>query len=106
MYRTLLAFATLFWLLVEPIASQAQTRPMQLKRCNAHNKLVEILRGSYAEVPSARGLQSNGHLIQVFVSKKSGSWTIVSTRPDGLSCVVATGRHWQDLTEPPREPVA
>jgi hypothetical protein len=25
------------------------------------------------------------------------TWTIVLTKPDGTSCVVAAGKHWQNL---------
>ena len=43
------------------------------------------------------GLQSNGALIQVFASKDGMTWTIISTRPDGVSCIVALGQHWEAL---------
>jgi hypothetical protein len=62
---------------------------------NRHGDLVEILKGT--EEPEALGLLGNGHLLEVFVSKKTGSWTIVSTQPDGTSCIIAAGRSWQAL---------
>jgi hypothetical protein len=63
-----------------------------------------LLEQKFAELPSALGLQSNGHLVEVFVSSDSTSWTIVVTRPDGWSCVVAAGRYWETLPNPITEP--
>lgn len=34
--------------------------------------------------------------IEVFASE-SGSFTIVNTRPDGLSCLIAAGENWQAI---------
>jgi hypothetical protein len=82
----------LAWLLVTgPAAAQQVDGPT----CNHHGDLVEILKSTYAEEPDALGLQGNGHLLEVFVSRKTGSWTIVSTQPDGTSCIIAAGRSWQ-----------
>ena len=43
------------------------------------------------------GLQADGRLVQVFASLQSGSWTIVTTAPSGLACIVAAGRSWESL---------
>jgi hypothetical protein len=42
------------------------------------------------------GLVSNGAVLEVLTSDK-GSWTIIVTRPDGTSCVVAAGEAWENL---------
>ena len=60
----------------------------------------------FAEQPSAIGLQANGHLVEVFVSNDGASWTIVVTRPDGWSCIVAVGEHWESLPGPVTGPLA
>ena len=39
----------------------------------------------------------NGKLIQVFVSTETGTWTIISTAPTGVSCIVAAGESWETL---------
>ncbi len=59
--------------------------------CHDHENVIKMLDRQYAEAPEAVGLQANGHLVQVFVSKDGASWTIVTTRPDGLTCIVAAG---------------
>ena len=54
-----------------------------------------MLNQRYAELPSALGVQADGQLVEVFVSENGMSWTIVLTRPDGWSCIVAVGEHWE-----------
>lgn len=66
--------------------------------CHEHKDVVKMLDQQYSEAPEALGLQSNGHLVQVFVSKDGASWTIVTTRPDGLTCIVAAGEHWESIS--------
>jgi hypothetical protein len=104
---SLWAFSVLAWLIVDTTVATAQQGrggPQPRLACNSHDKLVEMLGSTYTEAPNAFGLQANGHLLEVFVSRKSGSWTMVSTRPDGVSCIVAAGQHWQDLRYPTVEP--
>lgn len=97
----------LAWVLVgtSPAAAQTAGHPIDHQTCNRHGDLLETLKRSYAEEPNAFGLQGNGHLLEVFVSKQTGSWTIVSTRPDGTSCIIAAGQHWQAVPPAADEPV-
>jgi len=55
--------------------------------------MVKILDQRFKEAKFAMGLASNVDLFEVFLSKK-GTWTILSTRADGKTCVVATGKSW------------
>jgi hypothetical protein len=52
------------------------------------------------------GLQADGRLVQVFASLQSGSWTIVTTAPSGLACIVAAGRSWESLPAKTGDPTA
>jgi hypothetical protein len=40
-------------------------------------------------------VMSNGNVLQVFASPDTGTWTIVSIAPSGLSCVLAAGQSWE-----------
>lgn len=62
--------------------------------CSARSNVIEQLGTQYAEAPVSMGLTSNGTLIEVFSSEDGATWTIISTRPDGTSCVVASGEAW------------
>ena len=61
--------------------------------CGNRGTFIEYFSGKFAETPVAMGLSSEGHVVEVLASKH-GSWTIIVTRPNGLSCVVAHGEAW------------
>lgn len=61
--------------------------------CARRPAVVDGLKRNFAEVPVAVGLQSDGSMMEVFASPKTGSWTIVVTRPNGTSCAVADGEN-------------
>ena len=44
------------------------------------------------------GLTANGGLLEV-VASKDGSWTIIVTTPNGMSCGVASGMSWENTAE-------
>jgi hypothetical protein len=92
--------------LAPPVLAQAPTQTTVTPACHSHTELTEMLDQKYAEQPSALGVQSNGHLVEVFVSNDGTSWTIVVTRPDGWSCIVAVGEHWESLPNPVSGPLA
>jgi hypothetical protein len=74
--------------------------------CQSRAKIQQLLTQRFDEAPTALGLQANGELIQVFSSKDGATWTIVTTRPDGLSCIVALGQHWEALRDFSGSPLA
>jgi hypothetical protein len=89
-----------------PALAQAPRQATLTPACHSHAALAEMLNQKFAEHPSAVGLQANGHLVEVFVSNDRTSWTIVVTRPDGWSCIVAVGEHWEALPDPIASPLA
>lgn len=64
--------------------------------CMKRDALVLQLTRQYGELRRATGLGSAQALIEVWVSHDTGSWTILMTRPDGTSCIMAAGDAWQD----------
>lgn len=64
--------------------------------CHDYQKIADTLGKRYGETPVSLGLQTNGHVLQVFTSPESGSWTILSVAPTGVGCIVAAGRNWHD----------
>ena len=74
--------------------------------CHSRTDLTAMLNERYAELPSALGVQADGQLVEVFVSENGSSWTIVLTRPDGWSCIVAVGQHWESLPGAVTDPLA
>lgn len=92
--------------LTSPASAQPPPQTALTPACHSHADLTEMLHQKYAERPSALGVQANGHLVEIFVSNDGASWTIVVTRPDGWSCIVAVGEHWESLPDPVTGPLA
>jgi hypothetical protein len=85
----------------------AQTAPNN-SRMPCHNamEIAKQLSNKYAEAPVAFGLQSNGNLLQVYSSEEKGTWTVVSTTPGGVSCIIAAGKRWESLPAIKSDPMA
>ena len=64
--------------------------------CGERGAIVASLEKTYSEAPVSMGLGSNGAIIEILASP-SGTFTIILTRPNGLSCVMAAGENWEDL---------
>jgi hypothetical protein len=79
-------------------SAQPQTMPSGVRMpCHNANEIAKQLGSKYDEAPVAFGLQSNGNLLQVYASEDKGTWTVVSTTPAGLSCILAAGKSWEAL---------
>ena len=64
--------------------------------CDERRAVLANLEKTYSEAPVSIGLASNGAVIEVLASP-SGSFTIILTQPNGLSCVMAAGENWENL---------
>jgi hypothetical protein len=62
--------------------------------CARYEDLKQTLSKRYQEKISAYGLSKQKDKVEIFVSK-SGTFTILATRPDGLSCILAVGDNWE-----------
>lgn len=62
--------------------------------CAKYDDLKQVLSNRYQEKISAYGLSKQKSKVEIFVSK-DGSFTILSTRADGLSCILAVGDNWE-----------
>ena len=55
------------------------------------------LQQSHGETAKGLGLGNRGQsVIELFVSE-TGSWTILITRTNGLSCIAASGENWTPM---------
>ena len=64
--------------------------------CAPHNDLIEYLRDTYREVPTAAGITAEGNRVEILVSR-NGSWTLIVTTPQGQSCAEVAGNGWRSL---------
>ncbi|WP_298370509.1 hypothetical protein [uncultured Bradyrhizobium sp.] len=61
--------------------------------CAQRSDFIALLKDRFGEIEVAQGLSSNGHLVEIFVAP-AGNWTILLSRPNGLSCLVDAGEPW------------
>jgi hypothetical protein len=64
--------------------------------CGDRTAVLTTLGGRYAERTEAMGLAGNGTVVEV-LSYEDGTWTIIMTTPNGVSCLLAAGDYWQRL---------
>jgi hypothetical protein len=62
--------------------------------CAERARIAERLETEYSEQLVGGGMQSQTGLIEVWAATTGATWTILMTRPDGTSCVMATGTDW------------
>jgi hypothetical protein len=72
------------------LADQAPTA------CGPHTEVIKALGDKFHETQAATALTSAGTLLEVLTARDGSTWTIIVSRPDGLSCIVAAGQNWQD----------
>ena len=77
-------------------AAHAQQSHSGVMLCGNRTVVLADLKGRYAEQPKSMGLANNGAILEILTSK-TGSWTILVTTPKGMSCMMATGEHWENL---------
>ncbi|MBD3664777.1 hypothetical protein [Sulfitobacter aestuariivivens] len=87
MYKRLFSLALVFGM-------AALAPPSFAMACAPRDAMVERLNDHYNETLTARGLQNENALMEIFTSKDTGTYTVLLSRADGISCVVSSGTHW------------
>ncbi len=70
--------------------------------CGTRDSVVEKMGEKYGETRRGGGLAGPTAIFEIWASEATGSWTILKTTPNGLTCIMAVGDGWVD--EPPVEP--
>ena len=76
-------------------AAFAQSGPS----CGIRASVVERLAATYGETRRSIGLASGNAVIELFASDATGTWTITATLPDGRTCLMASGQHYEAVVE-------
>lgn len=68
--------------------------PAQAQNCAEREKVIAKLRDSYSEELAFGGLQKTRgaqSVMEVWTSEETGSYTVLVTHANGISCIVAVG---------------
>ncbi|MEZ5685189.1 MAG: hypothetical protein R3D78_04515 [Paracoccaceae bacterium] len=66
--------------------------------CGARAAIVEQLAARYQERRRAVALAADNSVLEIFAAD-SGSWTILVTRAEGPTCLIASGEAFEFLSE-------
>lgn len=70
-------------------------------KCGDRSKMIGYLDKDYQESRSGLGLASNGAVVELYTAK-TGTWTMLITRPGGSTCVIGSGENWEIQSAPKR----
>ena len=70
--------------------------PVQARTiCAERTAIIERLKSGFHESYQGAGLQNATSLVEIWSSDETGSWTMLLSKADGTSCVIASGVNWQ-----------
>ncbi len=69
------------------------------ENCAAYEIVIAQLADKYGERRQSIGLSGSGQVVEMFASPETGSWTIIVTRPSGISCLIAAGQNFERVDE-------
>jgi len=69
--------------------------------CGQRDDLTAQLSQRFMEQLTAGGLQNASNVVEIWTSPENGTWTMLLSHPDGISCVVGSGTSWETLTIKP-----
>ena len=72
--------------------------------CAMRDRVVERLASAYGETRQSIGLGADNHVVEVFASRETGTWTITVTSPGGITCLVASGQAFEAVAAAPEPP--
>lgn len=101
MNRTALVLSLGFGALV---LSAQHAFPDGRSRCAPRDVALKQLAERWKETRRSIMLAGADGLFEVFAADHSGTWTILRTTPDGLSCVIASGVAFESRPRPTGSP--
>ena len=86
--------------------TMAVTMPAYAANCGKRDQVVEKLETKFDEHLTAGGLQkvrSTEAVMEIWASSETGTFTVLITNPQGVSCIVAAGTNFFKAAEKPKE---
>lgn len=71
--------------------------------CATTDQMTDLLASRYGEQSIGGGLTENGVLAEAYTDANTGSWTVMISRADGVSCLMASGQGWVPAPAPVAE---
>lgn len=94
----LFAMLTLHCFAVALLLSVNSARSAQ--NCGPRHIVLDRLTSHFGETRQSIGLSGDGVVIEVFASLEDGTWTIIATQANGMTCLIAAGQAYEPTAEP------
>jgi len=65
-------------------------------QCGPRDEVIRVLNAKFQENQRAVGLINEKAMMEIYISPM-GTWTMVVTNEDGMSCVLAAGEAWDEM---------
>lgn len=73
--------------------------------CGERDSIVAKLNDNYGETRRSGGLAGPNMIFEIWASEATGTWTILRTAPNGITCIAVAGTDWwEDIPEPEEDP--
>lgn len=69
------------------------------QNCAPREAVVTSLQNNYGETRRSVSLTANGMVVETWASADTETWTFTYTRPDGLTCMLASGVGYEAVVE-------
>ncbi len=75
--------------------------------CADREVVAAALESKYGERYFGGGMQNRNLIIEVWFSEEKGTWTVLQTRSNGQTCILASGTNWREIVDntPEGEPL-
>jgi hypothetical protein len=71
----------------------------QTARCAPRDTVTGSLADTYGETRRGIDLAGQGAVMEVYAADATGTWTILMTLPNGMSCMIASGQGYEAVTD-------
>lgn len=69
--------------------------------CAARAQVIGMLQSRYGEERHGMGMANGNHILEIFTSEETGTWSITVTNTSGRTCLVASGRNFEAMASVP-----
>lgn len=75
--------------------AHAQARP-----CGDGDQIIARLQKDWGEDAAVIALDAAGRMVRILVNQQTGTWTMLVTAPNGLTCLTTHGTAWEPAWVP------
>jgi len=66
------------------------------RSCGSHDMIMQRLKLGYDETVRMAGIVASNQTMVEILTSPQGTWTVVQTNREGISCLLASGYNWED----------